>query len=299
MGDSAIKKSIDRLGSAFFNYQYNRIKKLSYVQIDRRARFLSKLYYIIDKRRMKIAKSNLKKAFGDKYSNQEINDIVKQMLYNFVVEFYMFFAVDNKPNEEIMNMLDVINLEYVHKASEKGKGVIMLTAHLGNWELPARMLTNFGFTLNVIARDSDHTGITTVTNNIRNNGGYSVYSKDRPLLGIVKALRRGELIAILPDQNNDDGIWVKFFGIPAKTAVGPAVLSLKTGAPIVPIFCKRESLGKYRIEIKPEIDYTPLGDKDKDIENLTQICNDVIEKEIREYPASWLWLHNRWKKNKD
>ena len=163
----------------------------------------------------------------------------------------------------------------------------------------SRRLCDFGLTISVIARDSDHTGMTEVTNNIRNKGGYSVYSKDRPLLGIVKALRRNELIGILPDQNNDEGIVVNFFGIPAKTAIGPAVLSLKTGAPIVPVFAVREELGKYRLEILPPVQYEPCGDKDKDIENLTQICNDVIEEEIRKYPSSWLWLHNRWREREE
>ena len=295
MSDSAIKKSIDKIGSAFFKHTYNKAKTMTYAQIDRRAKFLSKLYYMIDKRRMNIAKNNMKRAFGDLYSQKEIDGQVKEMLYNFVVEYYMFFVIDHKSKEEMRDMISVSHKEYLDEASSKGRGIILLTGHLGNWELLARRLCSEGLTISVIARDSDHTGMTEVTNNIRNKGGYSVYSKDRPLLGIIKALRRNELIGILPDQNNNEGIWVKFFGMPAKTAPGPAVLSLKTGAPIVPVFAIREELGKYRLDILPPIKYEPCGDKEKDIENLTQLCNDVLEKEIRENPTSWLWLHNRWR----
>ncbi|MBQ7256113.1 MAG: lysophospholipid acyltransferase family protein [Abditibacteriota bacterium] len=272
---------------------------MTYAQIHRRAKFLSRFYYMIDKRRMNIAKNNIKRAFGDLYSDKEVTEMVKEMLYNFVVEYYMFFAIDHKSKDEVKEMISFEHQEYLDEALSKNRGAIILTAHMGNWELLARRLCCDGLSLSVIARDSDHTGITTVTNKIRNNGGYSVYSKDRPVLGIVKALRKNELIGILPDQNNDDGIWVKFFGMPAKTAIGPAVISLKTGAPMLPACVIREDLGKYKLEMEPEIKFEPTGDKDKDIEALTQIVNDVLEKMIRKYPTSWLWVHDRWKKRKE
>ena len=286
---------LNKFGADMFKHYYNRTKDLSLKQIDRRARFLSNLYYKIDKKRMDIARNNMKIAFGDKYSSKEIEQLIKDCLYNFCVEFFMFFTIGHKPKDVIREMFTYEHKDYVDEALAMGKGVIFLTGHIGNWEFLARRLCYDGIILSVIARDSDHVGITEVTNNIRNSGGYSVYSKDRPLMGIIKALKRKETIGILPDQSNEDGIWVKFFGADAKTAAGTAMFSLKTGAPIVPVFAIRESLGKYRLDAYPMIKYEPTGNMDEDVKNLTQLCNDALEKEIRENPSSWLWIHNRFK----
>lgn len=299
MSDTPFKIFTDKLGSAFFNHCYKRTKSLSFKQIHNRAKFFSNLYCKIDKRRIEFAFKNMKEAFGNKYSDTELKSMVKEVLYNFIVEFYMFFNIGHKPKEYIKEIVTIEHKEYLEEALAMSKGVILLTAHMGNWELLARRLCLEGLQISVIARDSDHVGITEITNKIRENGGYSVYSKDRPLLGIIKALKRQECIGILPDQSNDEGIWVNFFNRPAKTATGPAAFSLKTGAPILPVFAIREDLGKYRLDILPILKYEPMGDFQEDVKNLTQICNDAIEKEIRENPTSWLWIHNRWKSYED
>lgn len=298
MGDSAEKKILDKIGAGFFRFYYDRVRKMSYKQIDRKAKFYSSLYSHLDKKRIETATENLKKAFGEK-SDTEISKMIKEVLYNFVVEFYMFFKEGQKPYTETAKLVDFAGKENIEKYQKEGKGVILLTAHIGNWEILARKLCAEGYKVSVIARDSDHTSMTDITNQIRNNGGYSVYSKDRPVIGIIKALKRGECIGILPDQNNDEGIWVEFFGRPAQTAAGTAVFSLKTETPIVPVFCIREQLGKYRLEAWPAIEFDKTDNFDEDVKNLTQKCNDVLEKGIRKYPTSWLWIHNRWKKNKN
>lgn len=298
MIDDFGKKLLDRIGAAFFENHYNRVRKMSLKQIDRKARFYSGLYSFLDRKRIRIASDNIRQAYGN-ISDKEIIRMVKEVLYNFVVEFYMFFREGQKSFEETAKIVDFAGKENIDKFQREGKGVILLTAHIGNWEILARKLCAEGYKVSVIARDSDHTSMTEITNQIRNNGGYSVYSKDRPVIGIIKALKRGECIGILPDQNNDEGVWVKFFGRPAQTATGPAVFSLKTDTPIVPVFCIREQLGKYRLETWEAIEFDKTDNFDEDVKNLTQKCNDVLEEGIRKYPTSWLWIHNRWKKNKN
>ncbi|MBQ0105255.1 MAG: lysophospholipid acyltransferase family protein, partial [Armatimonadetes bacterium] len=295
MGDSAGKKFLDKIGAAFFNHCYARTKKLSFDQIERRAKIYSDIYCRLDKKRINFAACNMKAAFGGEYTDCEIGKMIKEVVFNFIVEFYMFFNLGNKPREEVLKMVEFEGKENLDKAMAENNGVIFLTAHFGNWEMLARRLCAENLKISVIARDSDHVGITDITNDIRNSGGYSVYSKDRPLLGIIKALRRKECVGILPDQSNEDGIWVDFFGRPAKTAAGPAIFSLKTGAPIVPVFCVREAMGKYKLIAYPKISFDKTDNYDEDVKNLTQKCNDVIEAEIRKYPTSWLWIHNRWK----
>ncbi len=103
----------------------------------------------------------------------------------------------------------------------------------------------------------------------------------------------------MPNQNETDGVWVEFFGAEVPTAKGPAILSLKTDAGIVPIFCRKVADDKYVINIYPEIEYSKTDVEDEDILNLTSVLTRVIEDEVRKCPDQWLWIHDRWKYKKE
>jgi KDO2-lipid IV(A) lauroyltransferase len=109
----------------------------------------------------------------------------------------------------------------------------------------------------------------------------------------VQKLREGGLVAILPDQKSDD-VFVPFFGKTAGTVAGPAILALKTGAPIVPFFCPRLPNGTFRMVVGDEIDTHTTGDQTADVERIMTDINLAVEKIVREYPDQWLWLHDRW-----
>ena len=110
----------------------------------------------------------------------------------------------------------------------------------------------------------------------------------------MQRLRGNGIVAIVPDQKSED-VFVPFFGRLAGTVAGPAVLSLKTGAGILPMFCPRQPDGTYRVVILPEIDPTPTGDTDADIRRIMAEITRVIEDIVRQYPDQWLWLHDRWR----
>lgn len=289
------KRIINNIGELAFLYFYKNVHKMSYEKIMKKARFFSSIYYIIDKKRVNIAKRNIKLAFGDKYSEKETNDLIRAVLDNFIFEGLMFFYLAEKDLDFIKDIVTVEGIEHIYTALEKGCGCILLTAHYGNWEILARCLCADGLKINVIARDSDNIDMTKITNNIRNNGGYSVYSRNKPLLGIIRALKRNECLGILPDQHDYEGIVSNFFGHEARTSVGCATFSLRTGAPIVPLFCYREDLGHYKLIVYPPIEFETTDDLQTDKERLTQIVNDKIEDQIRLEPRNWLWIHNRWK----
>jgi len=171
----------------------------------------------------------------------------------------------------------------------------MITAHYGNWELLARKFVIHGYSMNVIARDSDDPGMTGITTRIRESGGYRVFDRDQPILGAFKCLRKNELLAILPDQNESKGLLIDFFGRPAATASGPAIISLRSGAPLIPAFATRQPDGRYKGVVYPQIDYTATGNEEEDIRQLTTLINAAIERHVRLNPSQWLWLHDRWK----
>jgi len=256
---------------------------------------LGSLFYVLSARYRNVALNNLRAAFGDEKSEAEIRAIAKQVFRHFsrgAVEFFYLLALKR---EQVDSMIDVDGLEHIDSALAEGKGCIVITAHYGNWELLARKLVIRGYKVNVIARDSDDPGMTGTTTRIRESGGYQVFDKDQPLIGAMRALRRNEVLGILPDQNDSRGIFAPFFGRPVATATGPAMFSLKSGAPLVPMFAPRLPDGKYKATAYPRIDFTPTGNEEADTQALTALINLAIEREVRAHPNQWLWLHDRWK----
>jgi KDO2-lipid IV(A) lauroyltransferase len=131
---------------------------------------------------------------------------------------------------------------------------------------------------------------------IRSHCGTEVIPRAEAARKGLAALRRNEILAILLDQNiQEGGIFVPFYGYPASTATGPAVFALKTGAAIVPTFCLREKDGTHRIRAYPPLYPEATGDRQADVFRLTARITAAIEHQIRQRPELWCWIHNRWK----
>lgn len=255
---------------------------------------LGSLFYATSRRYRSVALKNLRAAFGQEKSEKEIESIARQVFRHFTRGGFEFFHLLSLGKEQINSLIDVQGVEHLDNALAEGRGCIVITAHYGNWELLARKLAISGYKVNVIARDSDDPGMTGITTRIRESSGYRVFDKDQPIIGAFRALKNNEALGILPDQNESEGIFVDFFSRPVATAVGPAVLSLKSGAPIVPVFAPRVG-DKYVATVYPRIEFEPSGDEKKDIHDLMTLVNSAIEKEVRSNPSQWLWLHDRWK----
>jgi KDO2-lipid IV(A) lauroyltransferase len=174
---------------------------------------------------------------------------------------------------------------------------LMLTAHLGNWEVlsVAHRLTPYG--LSVVVRPLDAPWLDTVANRLRRRTGVETIDKRGALRPVLEALRRGRLIGILMDQNaaRREGVFVDFFGHPASTNRSIALLALRTGAPIVPIFARRETGGLHRVIIRPALAVPASNDGETALVELTARCTAEIERAIREAPEQWLWSHDRWR----
>lgn len=251
--------------------------------------------YYCSARHRRVALDNLRHAFGDKYTEKERMRIAKNVFIHFSCMFFDFFRCFTLNDECIEKMVELEGCKHLDEVLKNGNGSILMTAHYGNWEISARKLVLQGYKVNVIARGSDDLGSTGIVNDIRKKSGYKVFDRSNSMFGVVRALKNNEAVAILPDQNFYNGVFVDFFGRPASTATGLVVLSLKSHARILPVFCHRLPNGSYKMTIYPPIEFTPSGDENKDIKNLTQIATKVIEDEIRKDPSQWLWIHNRWK----
>ena len=189
-------------------------------------------------------------------------------------------------------------LEHYLAAESRGKGVLILTGHLGAWELSSFYHSLMGHPMGMVIRRLDNRPLDAYVNRIRCLRGNRVLHKDDFARGLLTAMRAGEAVGILMDTNMTppQGVFVRFFGIEACTASGLARVALKTGAAVLPGFLVwEERERRYVLHFGSELHFSKTGESESDVLSATQQCNDVLESWIRRYPDQWLWIHRRWK----
>ena len=175
--------------------------------------------------------------------------------------------------------------------------VLLLTAHLGNWELLAAAHRLTGYPLSIVVRPLDAPWLDALAERLRRSTGVELIDKRGALRPVLEALRRGRMIGILMDQNASrrEGVFVDFFGRPASTSRSLALLAIRTQTPVVPVFARRDAGGGHTVIIHESLPLPdPNGAADGVVE-LTARCTTVIERAIRETPEQWLWSHDRWR----
>lgn len=188
--------------------------------------------------------------------------------------------------------------ERMEKALAKGKGCFILTAHFGNWELmSAATCLRYAPNAAVVARPMDFPPLERLFTDLRTRFGTEVIPKDHGMRRIIRVLRENRPVGILLDQNVDwyAGVFVPFMGRPACTNKGLALMALKTGTPVVPIYALRQPDGRYRVVFEEEVHLRVTGDKTRDVEENTRIFTEIIESWVRRHPEQWFWFHRRWK----
>ncbi len=189
-------------------------------------------------------------------------------------------------------------LEHYLAARERGKGVLVVTGHLGAWELSSFYHSLVGYPMGLVIRRLDNALVDRLVNRIRCLHGNRVIHKDDFARGLIAAIRAGETVGILMDTNMTppQGIFVPYFGVEACTASGLARVALKTDAAVLPGFLVWEqALGKYCLRFGEQIELVRTGDAEADILANTAAFTAAIEAAVRRNPEQWLWVHRRWK----
>ena len=196
------------------------------------------------------------------------------------------------------NWIRTEGLEHYLAAQARGKGVLVVTGHLGAWELSSFYHSLMGHPMGMIIRPLDNRRLDGFVNGIRCLHGNRVLPKDEFARGLLTAMRAGDTVGILMDTNMTppQGAFVKFFGQDACTATGLAHVARKTGAAVLPGFMLWEpSERRYVLHFGPELAIPHTADVAADILAGTQLCAQATEDWIRRYPDQWLWIHRRWK----
>ncbi len=258
---------------------------------------LAILLYYLSSRHRRITLDNLKTAYGRDINEKGREDIAKSSFKNLGRVAAEFSKMTSYTKEFAERIIEIDGWENFENAIKKGKGIVFLTGHLGNWELMAYSQSLRGYPLNVIARPLDNPVVERFVQEQRSAAGNRVIAKKSGLKDIMQCLKNKEHIGILLDQNvaQQEGIFVDFFGKTACTSFGLAMIALKTDITIIPVFLLYTGSGRYRQLIGEEIEIQKTGDFEYDMAYNTALFTKVIESYIRQYPEQWFWAHRRWK----
>ncbi|WP_188553932.1 lysophospholipid acyltransferase family protein [Edaphobacter dinghuensis] len=245
----------------------------------------------------KVGLRNLQLAFPEK-SASERETILRAVYRNLGCLLAEFCQMPSYTPERASKFIRYDGLDSYLTARERGKGVLVLTGHLGAWELSSFYHSLMGYPMGMVIRRLDNPLVDTFVNRIRCLHGNKVMHKDDFARGLIASMRGGETVGILMDTNMTppQGVFVPFFGVEACTASGMARIALKTGAAVVPGFLLWEPREKrYVLHFGAELNLVRTGDSESDAIANTALFTSVIEGYVRQYPEQWLWMHRRWK----
>ncbi len=258
---------------------------------------ISDLHYLFAAKDRRITKENLKVIFPDK-SDREISRIKINMFRNFakyLVDFFRFSKLDTK---YIKENIKVENIHYIDEALSKGKGTIIVSAHLGNWELGGVVIALLGYSFWIVALPHKYRKVNDFFNFQRGNKGINVIPLGRAARQSLDILKENRVLALAGDRDfSEKGLVLDFFGRPTVFPQGPAALALKTGATIIPGFMVRNNDDSFTLRFEKPLNLTSTGNRDSDLIGLTAQYKNIFEDYIRKYPDQWYAFRKFWKDN--
>jgi Kdo2-lipid IVA lauroyltransferase/acyltransferase len=247
-----------------------------------------------------IALTNLDIAFGSSKSMEEKRRIARGAFQTFARSSLSLFWA-RRPYDTTLSQLvefDPASVQLVKEAQARGKGIIFITLHYGNWELIGLATPLLGIPSTIVTEQTRNLHVKDIFERLRGRTGNRIILQRFAVAKLFKALKRGESIALLIDLNalpSRGGVWLDFFGKPVFSYSAAAGLALHTGAAILGGVAHPLANGRIRIEYGPEIPCVHTGDEEADLRTLSQQCLRLCEDVIRQKPEYWLWFYRRWK----
>jgi len=241
---------------------------------------------------------NLSLALGEQLEAKEIREIVQRSLKNFFRDFVEIGLALKTSPEEIRSEIPMRGREYLEAALAKGKGTIILSAHLGNFFLLGTRLAIESYPVHVLVNQPPEEKISQLMDHYRLKiGQRTIHARPRRQASneLVEILRRNELAIVIADEyRSGNGIYVPFFGHTVLARRGPATLALRTGAALVPVYLVRDPAGRLTLIIEPEIQLIKSGRVKADVRENTLRITQWLERTVRSYPDQWNWMTVRW-----
>jgi KDO2-lipid IV(A) lauroyltransferase len=257
------------------------------------------LAYLLDTRHRRIVRRNLHFIYPH-WSKRQIRKTSRRVFQNVGITVFENLQMACFTRQDILQRIRTKGEEHLLDAAKSPNGAIMISAHLGNWEMTHLYGACLLQTVPVlVARKVQPDFLNRWINGFRTRFGSIILDKAGALPGLLRALRRGKVIGLLIDQGtlSTEGIDIEFFGKTAVATPAAAILARRFDSPVLPAFCVREGDGRLTFIVEPPLPLKKTEDRQADIKENTQIMNDALERTIRTFPDQWFWFHKRWKRH--
>lgn len=258
---------------------------------------LGRAAFLIARRERKKTLLHLSWVYGEEKNPKELWELGERVFIHFAQAAIDVLRFPQWNRDALDHLIDKgEGFSVINKVLSRGQGAILLTAHLGNWELLGAFLKLSGYDGAGVGRRIYYEKFNQFLVDLRKQVGVRTIYQDAPAREYLKVLNQNRILVILADQDVDrlDGIFVPFFGRPAYTLTAPVKLALATGAPLLPAFLLRKGL-RYQLLVEEPIEVEMRGSRDETIHEYTARWSQVIEEKIRAFPDQWVWMHRRWK----
>ena len=267
--------------------------------MNRAAKLLGIIAYLLDRRHRRIVKRNLHFIYPA-WSRTRVRQFSRKVFQNTATTVLELLQLAGSSQEDILRRGRIKGQENLLNALKSSKGAILISAHLGNWEM-AHMLTSCWVQspLVLVARQIRPSILNHWIHRLRSRFGSVVLDKGGALSKMGRTLNEGHLVAMLIDQGTlySEGVKTQFFGKTVTTTPAAAILARRYNSPVIPGFCVREKDGGLTAIYEPPLALEKTSNLRDDLRTNTQMMNNAIECAIRAYPEQWFWFHKRWKRH--
>jgi KDO2-lipid IV(A) lauroyltransferase len=282
------------------NPEQNRLKALI-AQIPRNhllffGKILGKLLYYLAPHHRRIVRRNLRFSHIVSSPEQQLH-MEKSIFQHFGITLIELLQMMCFSQEDLLRKIHINGDDILKEAAAKNKGIVLVTAHLGNYELAAQFIPCLlGLKMAAVAKKMRNVHLNRFIHNLRTRFGNKIIYKKGALPEMMQTLRQGAMVAILMDiSRRFDGVEVRFLGRRATATPAAALLSLRCKSPLIPAFCHRNAKGELVAQVGPPIELQRTNDLQSDLQTNTQLITDRVERAIRNYPEQWNWMLKRWK----
>lgn len=235
-------------------------------------------------------------AFGEEKSPKEIRALAKASLVQLARNAVDAVRLPIYTWNDLQQLVQIEGVENLDAPLQQGRGAILVTGHIGSWEVLAATIATKGYPLYVVGARLYDPRLDRLLLKMRASGRYRNIPRGGSTKKLLEILHKGKVLGILIDQDTRVvGAFVPFFGREAYTPVGAAILALKTGAALVPVYIHMDSSYRHHVRILPEMEPQRTGDTRRDAVATTAELTRILESFIRTVPTQWVWMHERWK----